>query len=217
MPSNWQEALSGLFDDYLLNNVFTKVSKIRESGTKVFPEDRLIFNALEKTGPNQVKILLLGQDPYPTAGNAHGLSFSVEKQARIPHSLKNIFLEIESDIGTKPESTNLSHWAEQGVLLLNSILTVNEGEPLSHKKLGWEELTDTIIKYISDNNNNVVFMLWGNFAKQKNNLIDSQKHLILTAPHPSPLSSYRGFFGCKHFTLANQYLKDNNKKPIIWQ
>ncbi len=183
----------------------------------IFPPLPLVFNALNLTSLNNTKIVIIGQDPYHNINQAHGLSFSVKDEVKIPPSLKNICKEIESDLNIKmSDSGNLTSWAKQGVLLLNSILTVRAHEPASHKNIGWEYFTDEIIKLISLEKENVVFLLWGKFAQAKAHLIDSNKHLILQAAHPSPFSVYRGFYGCKHFSLSNEYLKKHQKAIIDW-
>jgi len=162
--------------------------------------------------------VILGQDPYHGPGQAHGLSFSVQEGVDIPPSLRNIFKEIKSDLGIPaPNHGSLQHWADQGVLLLNATLTVEEGNAGSHQRKGWERFTDTAIKVVSEHCNNVVFMLWGSYAQKKIELIDTAKHCILQAAHPSPLSAHRGFLGCKHFSKANEYLKEHGKKPIDWK
>lgn len=184
----------------------------------VFPPKEKIFHAFSKTSLKNLKIVILGQDPYHGKGQAQGLAFSTPKEIKNPPSMVNILKEIEDDL--KKESScldgDLSYWAEQGVLLLNTILTVEEGKPKSHHKLGWEIFTDNIIKYISNNFENIIFILWGAPAIAKTKIIDESKHYILTSPHPSPLSSYRGFFGCKHFSKANEILFNIGKKPINW-
>lgn len=183
----------------------------------IFPNKNLLFNALNTTNFNKVKVVIIGQDPYHNINQAHGLSFSVLDGNKLPPSLKNIYKEIESDLNIKMgETGNLTPWANQGVLLLNSVLTVRAHEPASHKNIGWDDFTDGIIKLISDEKENVVFLLWGKFAKEKAKLIDNKKHLILQAAHPSPFSAYRGFYGCKHFSLTNQYLQQNNQEIIDW-
>ena len=170
------------------------------------------FNGLDK-----VKVVILGQDPYHNTGQAHGLSFSVPKNVKTPPSLQNIYKEIKADLGHEiPNNGNLTAWAKQGVLLLNAVLTVNAHEPASHKKAGWETFTDNAIKYLSEQKTHVVFMLWGNFAQQKEFLIDHKKHLVLKAAHPSPFSAHRGFLGCKHFSKANDYLMQNGLSAINW-
>ncbi len=183
----------------------------------IFPPESLVYRALELTPIERVRVVILGQDPYHGPGQANGLAFSVNKGVRLPPSLQNIYKEIERDLNTKKDFTNgdLELWATQGVLLLNSALTVEEGKPGSHKAK-WERATDHIIKKVSDQASHVVFMLWGAFAQSKKPLIDASKHLILEAPHPSPLSAHRGFLGCAHFSKCNAYLETHNLKPIEW-
>lgn len=212
----WRKILSSEFE----SDYFKKLSLTVEADylcETVYPPRKLIFNALNFCEIKKIKVVILGQDPYHGPDQAHGLSFSVPEGVKVPPSLKNIFKEIESDI-KKPvlESGNLERWAEQGVLLLNAVLTVRAGKAGSHQKIGWEKFTDTVIKKVSDENEHVVFLLWGNYARAKHTLIDEKKHLILEAAHPSPLSAYNGFYGCKHFSKTNQYLKKNGKEEIIW-
>lgn len=186
--------------------------------TTVFPEKQNIFKAFYLTKLDNLKVVILGQDPYHGFGQAQGLAFSTPANIKNPPSMQNILKEIQSDLGKKSicEDGDLTPWAKQGVLLLNTILTVEEAKPKSHHNLGWEVFTDNIIKYISDNCEDTIFILWGSPAISKTKLIDTKKHHILTAPHPSPLSSYRGFFGCKHFSQTNNILKSLNKEAIIW-
>lgn len=186
--------------------------------TTVFPPKEKIFRAFSATKYEDLKVVILGQDPYHGAGQAQGLCFSTPANIPNPPSMQNILKEIAQDTG-KPsiaQDGDLSSWAKQGVLLLNTTLTVEEGKPKSHYGLGWEIFTDTVIRYISDNFEGIVFLLWGSPAIAKSNLIDKKKHFILTAPHPSPLSAYRGFFGCKHFSKANEILQKEGKTPIVW-
>lgn len=184
---------------------------------QVFPPSAFIFNAFNLTPFANVKVVIIGQDPYHGPGQAHGLSFSVPDGVPQPPSLKNIFKELESDIGFRvPLSGNLEAWAKQGVLLLNATLTVRRSSPGSHQKKGWEEFTDAAITSLSKNRTNLVFILWGNYARAKRVLIDDSVHLILEAAHPSPYSANSGFFGCKHFSKANDYLNRHGKKPIDW-
>jgi uracil-DNA glycosylase len=184
----------------------------------VYPLEEFQFEALNKTPFESIKIVLLGQDPYHGIGQAHGLSFSVQPCVQLPRSLKNIFKELESDLSVPlPSHGNLEKWATQGVLLLNTILTVREKTPKSHHGWGWEIFTDNIIKQLSDRKEHLVFMLWGNDAQCKQNLIDESKHCILKAAHPSPFSASRGFFGCSHFSKANAFLIKNNIQPINWK
>jgi uracil-DNA glycosylase len=183
----------------------------------IYPPGQLIFNAFNQTPFNKVKVVILGQDPYHGRGQAHGLSFSVPDGVQPPPSLQNIFKEINTDTGTPvPQSGNLTRWAKQGVLLLNAILTVRAGQASSHREHGWEQFTDKAIQKVSEQKSGVVFLLWGKFARSKKALIDGSKHLILEAPHPSPYSADYGFFGCKHFSKANEYLVQNGDKAIIW-
>lgn len=183
----------------------------------VYPSEENVFNAFKYTSLPEIRVVILGQDPYHGAGQAHGLAFSVPKGIKIPPSLMNIFKELKTDLEiTYPSDGWLVPWTKQGVFLLNTTLTVRSGQAGSHQKKGWEQFTDAVIKLISDKTEHVVFMLWGNYARAKSTLIDSNKHLILSAPHPSPLSAYQGFFGCKHFSQANRYLIENAKLPIDW-
>lgn len=183
----------------------------------IFPQGKNIFNAFNSTPFENVKVVILGQDPYHGAGQAHGLSFSVQEGIALPPSLQNIFKELVSDIGCSfPKSGDLSHWAQEGVLLLNTLLSVRSGEPFSHKERGWERFTDQVIRILSERREHIVFILWGAPAGKKGSLIDERKHLILKAPHPSPLSSYRGFFGSKPFSQTNEYLNVQGISPIQW-
>ncbi len=188
-----------------------------DAGKTVYPSNDNIFRALELTPFETVKVVILGQDPYHGAGQAHGLAFSVQRDVKIPPSLRNIYKELNDDIGMDiPDHGFLEGWAKQGVLLLNTTLTVEDGKPASHQGRGWEEFTDAIIAQVNDLKRPVVFMLWGAHAQKKSDMIDGQKHLILTASHPSPLSAHRGFLGCKHFSKANNYLKANGQTEINW-
>ena len=184
----------------------------------IYPPKDSWFKALEYSSFDKTKVIILGQDPYHQEGQAEGLSFSVPKGIVIPPSLRNIFKELQSDdvSFSKPEHGNLVSWANQGVLLLNSVLTVEQNSPASHANQGWENFTDKVIKILSGNKNNLVFILWGAYANKKSELIDSNKHLILSAPHPSPFSAYKGFFGSRHFSKTNNYLKSTNQEPIDW-
>ncbi len=189
------------------------------SKTVVYPPLNDVFNAFHLTPLSKVKVLLLGQDPYHNPLQAHGLSFSVlPEQQKIPPSLRNIYKELEDDCGCyTPNNGYLKKWAEQGVLLLNTVLTVRAHEVNSHQGKGWEEFTDAILKAVNEQDRPIVYMLWGRPAQSKISMLSNPKHLILTAPHPSPLSSFRGFFGCKHFSKANEFLKENGIEPIDWQ
>ena len=197
-------------------NLITKINYSYKKGS-VLPEEENIFNAFNLCPLAKVKVVILGQDPYHGEGQAHGLAFSVPNGIKIPPSLRNIFKELESDLGIAPRTSgNLESWAKQGVLLLNATLTVLPNTPGSHQGLGWEEFTDSIIKQISTEKSHVVFLLWGKYAQAKASLIDAEKHLVLTAPHPSPFSAYTGFFGSKHFSQTNEYLKNHTYTPIDW-
>ena len=189
----------------------------KQQGTIIYPEGNTIFNAFTQTPFDQVKVVLLGQDPYHGEGQAHGLCFSVQDGIKPPPSLMNIYKELATDIGEEiPVSGNLSHWAQQGVLMLNASLSVEANAPMSHSKIGWEQFTDAVIKKVSDEKNGIVFILWGQFAQAKEKLIDSSRHTMLKAAHPSPLSAYKGFFGCKHFSKTNAILQAQGKKEIHW-
>jgi len=210
-----------IIEDEIQKPYYQKLEKEidkRYENSIVFPEKENIFKAFTLTPIENLKVVILGQDPYHGFGQAQGMSFSTPKEIKNPPSMVNILKEINDDLGRKSfcEDGDLTPWAKDGVLLLNTILTVEESKPKSHHKLGWEIFTDNIIKYISDNCDEVVFLLWGSPAISKSKLIDTQKHHILNAPHPSPLSSYRGFFGCKHFSKTNEILKNLGKKEINW-
>ncbi len=216
IDNSWKEELKEEFEKEYFENLVNFVKK-EYKNYRIYPPGKLIFNAFNHCPFNNVKVVILGQDPYHQAGQANGLCFSVNKGVRKPPSLQNIFKEIKSDLGKDiPESGNLEHWAKQGVFMLNATLTVRDSSPLSHHKKGWEEFTDAVIKKISDKKENVVFLLWGNNAQQKGNIIDKEKHLILKSAHPSPLSASRGFFGNKHFSTTNNYLEKNGLKAIDW-
>ena len=217
IEKQWKEKLSQEFDkDYFVNLVKFLHSE-KAAGKTIYPPGSLIFNAFELTPVENLKVVILGQDPYHGPGQAHGLSFSVPEGIPAPPSLKNIFKEIETDLGIRMSGrTNLEKWAQQGVLLLNAVLTVQAGSAASHSRIGWQEFTDAVIRHISDNCDGVVFMLWGNFARGKKELIDSSRHYVLEAAHPSPLA--RGaFFGCRHFSKTNEILVSQGKAPIDWQ
>lgn len=216
IEKSWKEVLQTEFDKPYFENLVGFVKQEYASHT-IFPPAGQIFNAFNTCPFNHVKVVILGQDPYHGPRQAHGLCFSVNDGIQFPPSLQNIFKEINSDLGIPmPKSGNLTRWAEQGVLLLNATLTVRASQAGSHQGRGWEEFTDAVIKIISEKAENVVFILWGSYAIKKKSLIDASKHCILTAPHPSPLSSYRGFFGCKHFSQTNTYLTSKGKTPIEW-
>ncbi|MGN1216194.1 MAG: uracil-DNA glycosylase [Candidatus Cryptobacteroides sp.] len=217
IEESWKAALAGEFEKPYFSSLARCLHAEKAGGKVVYPPGKLIFRAFELTPVNKVKVVILGQDPYHGPGQAMGLSFSVPDGIPAPPSLKNIFKEIESDLGIRMSGrTNLEKWAEQGVLLLNSILTVRGGEAASHSSIGWQQFTDAVITYISDNLEGVVFLLWGNYARSKKALIDTSRHHVLEAAHPSPLA--RGaFFGCRHFSRTNSILLSEGKTPIDWQ
>ncbi|MCQ2158612.1 MAG: uracil-DNA glycosylase [Bacteroidales bacterium] len=217
IEDSWRRALEAEFEKPYFSELADFLHKEKDSGRIVYPAGKDIFKAFELTPVGKVKAVILGQDPYHRPGQAMGLSFSVPDGVPAPPSLKNIFKEIESDLGVRMSGRpNLESWAGQGVLLLNAILTVRAGEAASHSSIGWQTFTDSVIKYISDNCDSVVFMLWGNFARSKAQLIDGRKHLILEAAHPSPLAG-GAFFGCRHFSKANGWLVSKGLSPIDWQ
>ena len=216
LESSWKAVLSQEFDKDYFKKLTDFVKDEYKSAT-VYPPPKYIFHALEMTPFDKVKVVILGQDPYHGPNQANGLAFSVNEGIRIPPSLVNIYKEIKSDVGTDmPQSGNLERWASQGVLLLNATLTVRANIAGSHQNKGWEEFTDSIIKVLSDKKENLVFILWGSYAQKKGAIIDGSKHLILKAPHPSPLSAYNGFFGSAHFSQCNTFLMLNGKEPIKW-
>ena len=232
MEEGWKKALAEEFGAEYMKELKKKLTEEMKAGVVLYPPAKQIFNAFNLTPFDKVKVVILGQDPYHGRGQAHGLSFSVPDGITPPPSLANIFKEIESDLAVKPPKTpvngNLENWAKQGVLLLNAILTVRAnspariatrsvaGGPASHRNLGWEKLTNAAIKALSDKREHIVFLLWGKFAQEKENLIDISKHLVLKAPHPSPFSANSGFFGCKHFSKTNDYLLKTGQTPIEW-
>jgi len=214
---SWLDVLGQEFEKDYMKNIKKFLVEEISSGEIIYPKPENIFNALNSTSLEKVKVVILGQDPYHGSGQAHWLSFSVMDGIAKPPSLQNIFKELKSDLWTSiPDSWNLEKWTREWVLLLNAILTVKANNPASHSKIGWERFTDEVIKIISDKRENVVFLLWWAFAQSKENLIDSSKHLILKAPHPSPFSAHKWFLGCKHFSQANAYLKEKWIEPINW-
>lgn len=216
--ASWEAILNPLFATSQMQGLSAFVQAERQQHL-VFPPADLVFNAFKLTSLSDVKVVILGQDPYHNDGQAHGLSFSVPAGIAIPPSLRNIYSELKSDIAgfDVPTHGDLTKWAQQGVLLLNATLTVRAHTAASHQKKGWEGFTDAVIAAISKEKEHVVFLLWGSYAIKKSALIDANKHLILTAVHPSPLSVYRGFYGCKHFSQTNSYLQAHGLKPIDWQ
>jgi len=217
MEQSWKDALKEEFDKEYFVSLVSKLHAEKAAGKTIFPPGALIFRAFDLCPMDKVKVVILGQDPYHGYGQAMGLSFSVPKDVPAPPSLKNIFKEIESDLGIRMSgSPDLEPWARQGVLLLNAVLTVRSGEPTSHSAIGWQTFTDAVIKLISEKCEGVVFLLWGNYARSKAPLIDTSRHYVLEAAHPSPLA--RGaFFGCRHFSRANAILESEGKAPVDWQ
>ncbi len=216
IEQSWKEMLGKEFTkEYFVK--LTETVRTAYLSTTVFPPPKLVFNAFSQCPFTDVKVVILGQDPYHGKGQAHGLSFSVQDGIRVPPSLQNIYKEIAVDLQKEiPHSGNLERWARQGVLLLNATLTVEEGKAGSHQGLGWETFTDAVIKKVSDEKEHVVFLLWGKYAQNKASLIDKTKHLILIAPHPSPFSVHTGFFGCRHFSKTNIYLRKHDLGEIEW-
>jgi uracil-DNA glycosylase len=217
IDASWKEVLKNEFDKPYFLQIVTFLRTEKQAGKTIYPPGQLIFNAFNTTPFDKVKVVLLGQDPYHGKGQAHGLSFSVQNGVKPPPSLVNIYKELNSDIGLPiPNHGNLTSWAESGVLLLNASLTVRAAEPMSHAQIGWAEFTNAVIQKVSELKHNVVFLLWGKFAQEKQVLIDETKHLVLKAVHPSPYSANAGFFGCRHFSKANEYLSKNGIDPINW-
>lgn len=217
IEASWKQVLDKEFDKPYFQQIPLHLRTERSQGKTIYPPGNLIFNAFNTTPIDKIKVVIIGQDPYHGPGQAHGLCFSVQNGVPPPPSLVNIFKELHEDVGIKiPNHGNLTRWAEQGVFLLNASLTVRAGEPMSHSKIGWSNFTDTVIRTISESRKNVVFLLWGKFAQDKKVLIDETKHLVLKAAHPSPLSAFNGFFGCRHFSKTNEYLVSKGIDPIDW-
>lgn len=217
MEDSWKEVLQEEFTKPYFRQIVEHLKTEKEQGKVIYPPGSQIFNAFQQTPFEKVKVVILGQDPYHGHGQAMGLSFSVNDGVPPPPSLINIFKELHDDVGVPiPRTGNLTKWAQQGVLLLNASLTVRAGEPMSHAKIGWHHFTDTVIQKISALKDHVVFLLWGKFAQLKVELIDTKKHPILKAAHPSPLAANNGFFGCRHFSKTNDYLMKQGKDPIDW-
>ena len=218
LSDNWKNLLQDEFSKSYMNQLISFLQDEKKAGKLIYPQSSEIFNALNITSIENVKVVILGQDPYHGPAQAHGLSFSVKAGIKPPPSLQNIFKELSSDIScTIPSHGDLSAWAHQGVLLLNSVLTVEANSPASHQGKGWELFTDFVIQKLQQIKPHLVFILWGKFAQSKESLIDSEKHLVLKAAHPSPFSAYRGFFGCKHFSKTNTFLHSNQLTPIDWE
>lgn len=216
IADDWKQLLQQEFDKPYFEELTHFVRAEYAAGT-IYPAGRNIFRAFDKCSVEALKVVIIGQDPYHGVGQANGLCFSVNDGVQFPPSLQNIFKEIQSDIGTPiPLSGNLDRWAEQGVLLLNSVLTVRAHQAASHAGHGWEQFTDAVVRVINEQKQGVVYMLWGSYAQKKGQVADPSRNLILKSVHPSPLSVYRGFFGCKHFSQANAYLESIGKEPIVW-
>ena len=219
LNSDWKNLVKVEFEKPYFKSLITFIEdEYVNFPNSIFPKKEDVYSAFNACALSKISVVILGQDPYPTRGHAHGLSFSVQETVHpFPKSLKNIFKELESDLGLPiPENGNLQRWATQGVLLLNSTLTVREGKPESHANKGWEKFTNVVLQKLNEEHKNIVYLLWGSKAQSKSELIKSSGNLILTAPHPSPLSAYRGFFGCKHFSQTNKYLFENNNFIINW-
>tara|TARA_B100001250_G_scaffold411385_1_gene439922 strand:- start:1958 stop:2629 length:672 start_codon:yes stop_codon:yes gene_type:complete len=217
IDDTWYHALENEFSKDYWKSLTTTIRSYYKSKI-IYPHPKQIFNAFDSTPLDKVKAVIIGQDPYHGPGQAHGLCFSVEKDTKVPPSLRNIYKELNSDLNVPVPSTgNLQKWADQGVLLLNTVLTVEATQANSHKGLGWETFTESAIKVISKELNNIVFILWGRQAQLISSIIDDAKHCILSSAHPSPLSAYNGFFGCKHFSKTNTYLQKHGKEPINWE
>jgi uracil-DNA glycosylase len=219
IEASWKLVLKNEFSKPYFQQIVTFIKTEKSAGKLIYPPGQLIFNAFDHTPFDAVRVVILGQDPYHGSGQAHGLSFSVPENVAPPPSLVNIFKEIKADTGTAMPARygNLTNWANQGVLLLNAVLTVRANEPASHAKIGWMEFTDAVIQKISDKKTGVVFLLWGKFAQEKQVLIDATKHHVLKAAHPSPFSADKGFFGCKHFSKTNEYLTKQGFPPVNWK
>jgi uracil-DNA glycosylase len=214
---SWKQELKAEFTKPYFLEITNFLKTEQKTGKVIFPPGKLIFNAFDTTPFDNVKAVLLGQDPYHGPGQAHGLCFSVQDGVPPPPSLVNIYKEMQSDLGIPvPRTGNLTNWAQQGVLMLNATLTVRANEANSHAKIGWQDFTNTVIKKVSDDKEHVVFILWGKFAQEKQVLIDETKHLVLKAAHPSPFSANNGFFGCRHFSKTNEYLASHGRDPINW-
>lgn len=217
LEQSWRNELAGEFEQAYMRSLKSFLIEQKKAGARVFPSDDEIFSAFSHTPLDTVKVVVLGQDPYHGEGQAHGLCFSVKPGVTVPPSLKNIYQELHAEIGMPiPSHGHLTSWADQGVLLLNSVLTVEYSKAASHQGKGWEMFTDKVIELINHKCEGVVFMLWGSYAQRKGAIIDTSRHCVLKAPHPSPLSAYRGFFGCGHFAQANQYLLGRDQAAIDW-
>lgn len=220
LEASWKHILAKELNESYVIKLADFIESERNHNIPIYPPRDLVFNAFYQTPYDKVQVVIMGQDPYHGPGQAHGLAFSVPDGVPPPPSLKNIYKELAADLGIiAPAHGNLTHWAQQGVLLLNATLTVREGEPLSHHKKGWERFTDAVVRKLAEREDPVIFVLWGKNAQEKCRFLSSSesKHVILNAPHPSPLSAHHGFLGCKHFSLINQHLSRQNKPPICWK
>jgi len=218
LPMLWKSHLTAEFEKDYMQRLHDFLQNEKNNLKTILPSSSLWFNALTATDLDQVKVVILGQDPYPTPGYAHGLCFSVMPEVKpIPKSLVNIYKELEADLGIVNSNGNLQSWADQGVLLLNSVLTVAAGKANSHQGQGWEQFTDRVIELLNEQTSPIVFVLWGAYAQKKGRILNNTQHLVLRSPHPSPLSAYRGFFGSKPFSKANDFLVENGKKAINWK
>lgn len=217
VENSWHDALADQFASVRMQALQDFLTTEKQAGKTIFPAEENYFRALDLTPLDDVKVVILGQDPYHGDGQAHGLSFSVQKGVKIPPSLRNIYKELQSDIGMEtPEHGFLENWARQGVLMLNTCLSVEKANAGSHQGKGWEEFTDAVIQCVNNNCDDIVFLLWGSHAEKKADMIDQGRHCVLQAPHPSPFSAYRGFLGSQHFSKTNEYLKQAGKTPIDW-
>jgi uracil-DNA glycosylase len=217
IEDSWKRRLLSQFQQPYMQQLRQFLQQQKELGKIIFPKGNEYFNAFNLTPFEQVKVVILGQDPYHGPNQAHGLCFSVQPGVALPPSLLNIFKELQRDLHIPmPNHGNLTHWAEQGVLLLNAVLTVEQGKAAAHQGKGWEQFTDAVIRELNDHREGIVFMLWGSYAQKKGQFIDRKKHCVLQAPHPSPLSAHRGFLGCGHFSKANEYLQKRGMEPIDW-
>lgn len=217
LDDSWKSRVGDYFDRPDMQALSEFLRTELRAGKTIYPPPKQIFSALDATPFDNVKVVILGQDPYHGPGQAHGLCFSVQPGVPIPPSLRNMYLEIQNDLGiAMPRHGHLTRWAEQGVLLLNAVLTVEQGLAGSHQGKGWEGFTDAVIDHLNREREGLVFMLWGSYAQAKGRLIDPRRHLVLKAPHPSPLSAHRGFLGCRHFSIANAYLEEHGQAPIDW-
>jgi len=217
LENSWKERLADEFSQPYMAELRAFLLERKRRGATIYPPGKQIFNALNSTPFDRVRVVIFGQDPYHGPGQAHGLCFSVPEGVQVPPSLVNIYKEIGEDLGLKPPSHgNLQSWAEQGVLLLNAVLTVERGQASAHQGKGWERFTNRVVYELNEGRENLVFLLWGAYAMKKGEMIDRERHLVLTAPHPSPLSAHRGFFGCRHFSKSNAWLEKHGMEPINW-